>query len=211
MFVVLILIYVLSAFPGKLRSEPTMLNVLTVSAVFLGIRAMTSRKRVLWMALLVLGLYVLIVEVVHLAVAHDDYRWDTIFVLVFFLFMLGLMAKVVMRREEVTSDKIFASACVYLLMGIFFGQLFVLIELSSPGAFTLSQADLARLSPSLVHFSFTTLTTVGYGDISPVSPVARALSDIEAVIAQLYLAVVLARLVSLQITQGTSFDDGHGS
>jgi hypothetical protein len=52
---------------------------------------------------------------------------------------------------------------------------------------------------ALLHYSFTTLTTVGYGTISPISDVARMLSDLEALTAQLYLAVVLARLVSLEI------------
>ena len=58
---------------------------------------------------------------------------------------------------------------------------------------------MTQAGSALLHFSFTTLTTVGYGSISPMSDTARMLSDIEAVIAQLFLAVVVARLVSLQI------------
>ena len=63
----------------------------------------------------------------------------------------------------------------------------------------MSADDYDHAGQALLHFSFTTLTTVGYGSISPMSPMARTLSDLEAVIAQLYLAVVVARLVSLQI------------
>jgi hypothetical protein len=55
-----------------------------------------------------------------------------------------------------------------------------------------------------VYFSFATLTTVGYGDIAPVAPIARSLSNLEALIGQLYPAIVLARLVSLQVAGGGS-------
>jgi hypothetical protein len=206
LFVVLLLVYVVSTLVPAAASAPRLVNLLSIGAVFFGLRAVTRKPRVVWRGLGLTLFYVLLSELVRLAGAAPDERWDAAFVLIVFLSMLGVMVKVVMRREQVTIDKIFAAACVYLLMGISFGLLFLIIEQTAPGAFSLAEHDLGSLSGSLLHFSFTTLTSVGYGDIAPVSSLARSLSDIEAVLAQLYLAIVLARLVSLEITQGSSFD-----
>jgi hypothetical protein len=201
MLAVLMAFYLLSDFSDERGLAIHGLNALVVITFLLGLRALTRQRRVLW-----LGLGMGTVVLVSLALAERlydgfDYRWNTIAVLVFFLLVLGTMAKVVFQTEIVTTDKIFAAACVYMLMGICFGLVFMLIEQSYPGSFALSAADTADLAGALVHFSFTTLTTVGYGDIAPRTSTARSLADLEAVIAQLFLAVVLARLVSLQITR----------
>ena len=201
MFWVLMAVYLASSLPSP-DAGSRVINILTICAVSFGLRAVTRSRRVLWSGLGATAFYVALMEVLHLVGVATDYRMDTLFVLVVFAFMLGVMGVVTMRRERVTADKIFAAACVFMLMGIFFGLLFVLIEQMAPGSFTLSERDMASLGNSLVHYSFTTLTTVGYGNISPLSAPARSLSDIEAVIAQLYLAIVLARLVSLEMTSG---------
>lgn len=207
MFVVLLVVYLVSAFSKSAGQVSQIVNFLAVLAVLFGLRAVTKQRRVLWIGLGLTLLFAIVSAAVHALVERDDYRIDTLVVLLLFTFMLGAMGRVVMRRERVTVGKIFAAACVYMLMGIVFGLLFVLIEETYPGSFTLTELDLEALGGALVHYSFTTLTTVGYGNISPVSDVARSLSDIEALIAQLFLAVVVARLVSLQITQGSAFDN----
>jgi hypothetical protein len=70
----------------------------------------------------------------------------------------------------------------------------------SPGAFSgLQVHDRVSLPPDLVYFSFETLTTVGFGDIVPVHPFARSLSNLEAILGQLYPATLLARMVSLEV------------
>ena len=202
MLLVLMAFYLLSGFSDERGAAIHGLNALVLIAFLLGLRAFTRRRRVLW-----IGLGLGAVLVVSLALAERlcdgfDYRWNTIAIMVFFLLVLGAMAKVVFQTEDVTTDKIFAAACVYMLMGICFGLVFMLIEQSYPGSFALSAADTTDLAGALVHFSFTALTTVGYGDIAALSSTTRSLADLEAMLAQLFLAVVLARLVSLQITRG---------
>ncbi|MEI6200878.1 MAG: potassium channel family protein, partial [Enhydrobacter sp.] len=73
----------------------------------------------------------------------------------------------------------------------------------APGSFSgLTVADRVSLPADLVYFSFATLTTVGYGDIVPVHPFARSLSNLEAILGQLYPATLLARMVSLHVGSG---------
>jgi hypothetical protein len=107
--------------------------------------------------------------------------------------MTGLVAVSVLRGGRVDGERICAALCVYLLAGIAFGGIFAALEAVAPASLRGASDDVA----SAVYFSFVTLTSVGYGDIVPATPAARALAMLEAVFAQLYLAVLIARLVSL--------------
>ena len=109
-------------------------------------------------------------------------------------------ARYALRRGDVDGERIFAALDTYLLAGLVFGVCYWVMEQTWPGSFGMASArelDLARA----VYFSFVTLATLGYGDIVPVSEPARGLAILEAVGGQLYLAVLVARLVSLYSKQ----------
>ncbi len=84
---------------------------------------------------------------------------------------------------------------MYLLLGFIWAHAYELVALWHPGAF----AGAVDGSLPWTYYSFVTLTTVGYGDITPVHPLARAVAVLEALTGQLYLAIMLARLVSLEL------------
>ena len=107
--------------------------------------------------------------------------------------MAGLVLVSVLRGGRVDGERISAALCVYLLAGIAFGGLFAALEAVAPGSLGGASDDIG----TAVYFSFITLTSVGYGDIAPAAPATRALAMLEAVFGQLYLAVLIARLVSL--------------
>jgi len=95
-----------------------------------------------------------------------------------------------------TAESISSSLSVYLLLGIVWSLAYSLTELRSAGSFYgLSDGGPAEAQRDLFYYSFVTLTTLGYGDIGPVAPAARALAITEAVIGQLYLVVLVASLV----------------
>jgi hypothetical protein len=89
---------------------------------------------------------------------------------------------------------LYAALSAYLLAGIYFGLLYWLFEQVRPGTFV-TATKLSR--PDAIYFSFVTLATLGYGDIVPRTDVARGLAVIEGVGGQLFLAVLVARLLSL--------------
>ena len=111
--------------------------------------------------------------------------------------------------KSVTLDTISAAICAYLLMAVAFAYGFAVVELRNPGSFSAAlfqrpAGDIAPLIASLhsfIYYSFVCLTTTGFGDISPVSEGARSLSVMEAVVGQLYVAILIARLVSLEVAQ----------
>ncbi len=105
-------------------------------------------------------------------------------------------------------DSIFGAICAYLLLGMAWGSLYSVIEVMQPGSFqaTGKMADALTSAeargPVLVYYSFVTMTTVGYGDITPVSPPARTLAWLEAMTGQFYIAVLVAGLVGIRLSQG---------
>ena len=106
------------------------------------------------------------------------------------------LARQAFRRGAVESERIFAALDAYLLAGLIFGVCYLILEQSWPASFGTAAAN--DLDPSgAVYFSFVTIATLGYGDIAPVSEAARGLAILEAVAGQLYIAVLVARLVGL--------------
>jgi hypothetical protein len=111
--------------------------------------------------------------------------------------------------KSVTLDTISAAICAYLMTGIAFAYAFAVVELRNPGSFSavLFQRPSSNIAPlmaslhNFIYYSFVCLTTTGFGDIAPMSEGARSLSVMESVFGQLYMAILIARLVSLQVAQ----------
>ena len=97
------------------------------------------------------------------------------------------------------SDRVFGAVVLYLLLGVLWAVAYQLVERLVPGAFA-GNTDKRDGLAEWAYFSFVTLTTVGYGDITPVALGARSLAILEALVGQLYPAVIIARLVSLQVS-----------
>jgi hypothetical protein len=112
----------------------------------------------------------------------------------------AIVARAVFRPGRVTYHRIVGAVLLYLLVAVGFATLFAFVGLSIPDAFKgVTFEDDATLASELFYLSFATLTTTGYGDITPVHPLARSLCNLEAVVGQLYPATLLARLVTLEL------------
>jgi len=109
----------------------------------------------------------------------------------------------VFREGPVNAHRIAGSVAVYLLIGVIWESLYLIVALQASNAFVfppyMATEDPHVVQAKLLYFSFITLTSVGFGDIVPVHPVAQTLAMLEALIGQLFPAILLARLVSLEI------------
>ena len=127
--------------------------------------------------------------------------------IIFLIFTVHVILRHLLRPDhEVTLDDILGAICVYLLLAAVFAVAYRATLLLDPDAILfagniLEESPYTRtVSSDLSYYSFVTLTTLGYGDIVPVSPMAKTLSSIEAMAGQLYLALVLAWLVGMHMS-----------
>ena len=123
------------------------------------------------------------------------------FGILFFGFVAVNILSFVFEQREITLDVIYGAIVVYLLIASTWALLYRLLESIQPGSFSIVSEEVQRGSLVFFYYSFVTITTLGYGEITPVTDVARSLAIIEAVIGQLYLVVTVARLVGIHISQ----------
>lgn len=122
------------------------------------------------------------------------------FSVISFVFVTLVMFSDVFKTKQVTTDTLFGAVCVYLLMGLLWASAYTLLEALLPGSFNLAarpEPQYMSISSDFIFFSYTTLTTTGYGDITPATDPARSLVILEHCFGVLYIAVLVARLVSL--------------
>ena len=133
-------------------------------------------------------------DVVHLLV-----------LLAFFSLSTWHAIRLVLFTGHIDTNKILGAICVYLLLGLAWGILYLLLLEIAPDALKgLPPAHWYENFNTLVYFSFVTLTTLGFGDITPVTPIARFLVYMEAIAGQFYLAILVASLVGIRVSSYTS-------
>lgn len=180
------------------------------SAIFLaGMYVSRSDRKIVYRAEFYLVLLVLGMEWGALVLGTTS---DGIIHAISFAFILFLTAFVQLRslmdQDEVSTDTIAGGINVYVLMALGFMMLHAFVELIEPGSYMvlgkemtsyLSGEDSSSVVPTLMYFSFVTITTLGYGDIVPVTGISRMVVSAEAFIGQLYLATFVARIVGLYV------------
>jgi hypothetical protein len=129
--------------------------------------------------------------------------WANAAATLFLGFVTFVILKSVLRVEEVEGDTIAGSISVYLLLGLTWGTLYGLIEYLWPGSFNTPEGiDLQDpYEYSLIYYSFVTLTTLGYGDYTPTHAISQAAAWMEAVVGQLFVAILIARLVAQHVAR----------
>jgi uncharacterized membrane protein len=166
---------------------------------------------------LVLGLPAVILRVVSAFTADSAGLNTTIAVITvsFLGFLIWNLLHDLMKSERSTSERIYGALCAYVFIGLLFAVFYAHMEYRQPGSFATSQAFFAEdalqeanLFPLFTYFSFVTLSTLGYGDISPIAEHARTLCWFEALLGQLYLAVMVAGFVAVHISKGIQKKQG---
>jgi len=103
----------------------------------------------------------------------------------------------VFQPDVMTADKLYGAAAAYLMIGALWAHLYALVDYFYPGSFAASAAPTSRKVVDLLYFSFTVLTSTGFGDIVPLTPQARAVCVVEQLIGALFVAILIARLAGV--------------
>lgn len=178
------------------------LLVLTLGIPAAGVFAVSGDRRDFIIAA-ILGLPVL------LDYLTPGVQWPLVlsmgFPLLLYVFVLAVVLREVLGSKQVDLDTLFGAAAGYLLIGFVWAIAYSWIERSMPGSFFINPAnDMGEAGVQwfdAIHFSYVTLTTLGYGEITPVGSLARSLSFLEAATGVLYIAFLVARIVSSYISK----------
>src|SRR5208282_1690348 len=144
--------------------------------------------------------------------SRSIYLTGSILWLLLFGFITWNELRAVLRQKEITREVISMAISVYLLFGLTFGLFYIVLHDVQPNAFSFGSGGPAseqQVIPVLIYFSLTTLSTIGFGDITPLTLQARYAAVAEGITGQFYLAILVARLVGMQMTQSASQPAEH--
>lgn len=199
-------------FPIVHERFPSYLFILEIFFSFLllmGILTISDNKQVITVAILIAILASTLMWFNLLLHSRDLLLVALGLEILFFSVTMVTILGYVLEFKKVTADKIYGAICVYLLIGIIWALFYTALEISTPGAFQVIHGMPVTYNDELayryyfvnfIYYSFVTLSTLGFGDITPLNSISRVFSSMEAVIGQLYTAVLIARLVGLHIS-----------
>jgi len=179
-----------------------LLTSLLLSLVMVvGVITMSQRPEVRFLAGVVAFAAIVLRWLTHMVPTDAIQRWSSLASLGFMVLLtMGTLFKVFKDDKPVTGHRIMGAIAAYLLFGVTWSILYNLLDHVLPHAFSVSGGDSgSELQEKITYFSFVTLTTLGYGDITPTHDVSRMFAVMEALVGQLYPATLLARLISLEV------------
>lgn len=193
----ILLLLILSAVLEGTEYGYIVVNTMSSIVFILGVYAVGRSRRTL-ITLIILGLPWFFSEWTFAKSSR------TIFAsMLFFIFVTATILEHILKAKEVTTDTLYGAVCVYLLLGIMWASMYGFLEYITPGAVFRGPDGVINTkltTNALMYYSYTTLATIGYGDITSVTPVGRIVSVLEAVFGQLYIAFLVARLISIYTT-----------
>ena len=199
LYLLLSLLLLLFAYPyGKLH--PLIILSLNGLTLIAGIYAVGTIRHHIFIAAAISILQVAATAIhLHFRFLFLDVIAATLFA-VFYIYVMVIVLIYIIKGADVTADKILGVISLYFLIGFTWASLYHMVYSINPGAFLASDTFLAssgQPAPDFVYFSFITLLTVGYGDIRPVSGIARSLAMLEGIMGMLYVGVFISRLLSI--------------
>lgn len=206
------LLTLITAFPFVKDILPRYLAVMELSFTLIllfGIYLVTDNKKLLTVTALIALLATSIIFFNIFLQSKSLLLLGLYLEIIFFIITAFAIIRHVLGYKRVTADKIYGAICGYLILGMIWTLIYITIEIVNPESFRLISNQIRDYGTYYTHryyfsdfiyYSFVTLSTLGYGDIVPVSTPARIFSALEAITGQLYVAVFIARLVGLHIS-----------
>jgi hypothetical protein len=175
-------------------------DILLTIIFILGIHTISRTKKAVYIGLFLAMPMFLSIWSAHLLEDIELYVVGESFGAIFCGFVIALLVQFIFMQEEVTKEVIYAAVVVYLLMAIMWSFMYFVMDYFNPNSFSFPDSN-AKGIYQYLYFSFVTITTLGYGDVSPLTPKASSLVILEAVTGQIYLVVIVAWLVGMHVSR----------
>ena len=182
------------------------LNLFFMLIILSGVLAISDTRRPLLISLS-LALLTVILRWIHYFYQLD--LWSILehgISIIFWFYIAVRLLKFILGQSIITHELIYAAIAVYFIFGLAWASIYQVLEISNPHSFSLSNAEASTQNFvfQMWYFSMVTLTTLGYGDISPVTMTARVFVVLEAIMGQFYIAILIANLIGRRIAQEKS-------
>lgn len=178
------------------------------ATLIIGIWSLTDSRKLFWlgMSLVILDIIFTVLDLFRPAAVFQNL--SLLVALIFCLLSLIIALRHVLFGKRMDLNRLIGGICVYLLLGITIGILNMFIVRYIPNSFN-GLSDLAADygNVDMIYYSFVTMTTLGYGDITPESPVARVLAYLAAIAGQFYIAILVGTLVGMYLSQRNNDDE----
>ena len=197
LFLALLALLVVLPFLSETTYGPVILFLINISILLTAVAAM-GRSRLMFVIAVILALPAMVFRFLALESGlpgHLVLTWG--FNAVFYVFILARLLHYVLRRDFMTSDKLYGAVAAYILVAVLWAYLHGVTQYFYPGAYAFGGTPKALDMPELIYFSFTTLATVGYGDITPALIQSRYLTVLEMVVGVMFVAILIARLTGV--------------
>lgn len=203
LFYAQVLLFVLIPVLGTSEWGRIVINLVNLVIMITAVTAM-GRSRMALATALLFALPALALAVT--AIVRGEFQYLVVswgFSAAVYVLALISLLRYIFSAEEMTTDKLYGAASVYLLLGVLWAYMYGMLERIYPGSFAVGGAPVSEATISdLLYFSFTTLTTTGFGDIVPVLLHAKMLVVLEQVTGVLYVAILIARLAAIYQPSG---------
>lgn len=177
-----------------------------ITAIFMsGLYAASEEKRIFYISLLIAFPAIAVNWSSYFMEVPSSFILGQVFAALFFTFLVVLILNYLCKEKKITANVIAGAICGYLLIGLMWASFYSVLEALQPGSFQVPE-HLSTDSSYFTYYSYVTLTTLGFGDIIPMTNQARSLSVLESVAGPVYLAVLVARLIGMGISQSMGKD-----
>jgi hypothetical protein len=197
LFLALLALLIAVPFLGETAHGPVILTLVNVIVLLTAVAAV-GRSRFSFVIAILLVVPALVFRFMALESSlpgHLALSWG--FGAVFYTFILAELLNYVLRRDLMTADKLYGAVAAYMLVAILWAHLHGVLQYFYPGAYAFGGMPKTLTMADLIYFSFTALTTAGFGDITPVVIQSRFLTILEMVTGVMYVAILIARLTGV--------------
>lgn len=201
LFISMVLMFVFRPFLTEYVTIAYLMEIFLFLVFLSAVYAIRQKKSVFTIALLLLLLTEILALLSYLKDIPSLDMLSNILGGLLLAYTAAIIVHHLFTEDKITGDVIMGAICAYFLMGLVWALAYSTLEFFQPGSFQMPQGTVNQAT--FTYYSYVTLTTLGYGEITPISAPARSFAVLEAMMGQIYLAVLIARLVGIHIAQSS--------